>query len=337
MRADFEEEIMKQPFIQELSMMLGDNVVKIPYIEKNKILMSPGTWNGYFYSKEEIRNGFKNTNWEERANKNLFLDHGDNKAGEWVGEITNQMVDESGVLTGDLVIYDPVTATKLSYGKPKMGISPKVRGDSDGRAMKNFAYENFSIVINPAVKTAWINNSDGSNINYLNQSNEVKTMAGGEEKKMDEKSQMAAKVETNPAVQEPKQELEKEQAGGSEIDAFVKFYTEYKAKKPEASFGEIADSFGGDKGEKAPEAPEAEAEMKMKNPVKNPEEVEKMRDSEVKEMKETIKTLSEQVSELNKKLDAPERVTSKGSTIQELGSKEDSDVSFMKYLKGSNL
>lgn len=336
MSTNFEEEIMKQPLIQELSMLLGDNVVKIPYIEKNKVLMSPGTWNGYFYSKEEIKNGFRNTNWEERANKNLFLDHGDNKAGEWVGEIANQLVSNEGVLTGDIVIYDPITATKLAYGKPKMGISPKVRGDADGKAMKNFAYENFSIVINPAVKTAWINNSDGCNPIYLDQLNEVKLMAGEEENKKEEEMPMVKKDEVNPDTQEPKQELDKDKAGESEIDAFIKFYGEYKSKKPEASFDEISAAFGGNK-----ESPEGTDEMKKGQPTEVPAQVDAMADTKVAEMeflKNTVKTMSEQIVELNKKLDVPERVTSKGS-VQELGSKEDSDLGMMNYIKsvGTNL
>jgi len=59
---------------------------------------------------------------------------------------------------GDLVVVDLNTAIKLAYGA-KMGISPKVHGPAEGNAIQRFVFDNFSVVINPAVKTAWINNS----------------------------------------------------------------------------------------------------------------------------------------------------------------------------------
>ena len=138
--------------------------IKIPYVMKNKVLMSPGIWNNYFYSNSEIEKAFSNTDWDSKENRSLFLDHKDgtdNKdsgALTWVGEVVNQHMD-GDTLVGDLIIVDKPTAMKLAYGA-KMGISPKVTGEDGGDAvMRNFRYDNFSVVINPAVKTAYINMS----------------------------------------------------------------------------------------------------------------------------------------------------------------------------------
>jgi len=122
--------------------------------------MSPGIWNNFYYSPEEIRNSFSKTDWKSKEVRSLFLDHVDNMSKEWVGEIQNPRL-VGDVVKGDLVIVDRPTAIKLAYGA-KMGISPKVTGQTeDGEnVMHQFLYDNFSVVINPAVKTTWINNMD---------------------------------------------------------------------------------------------------------------------------------------------------------------------------------
>ena len=146
----------------KLSKLDLEKEVKIPYIIKDKILMSPGVWNGFFYSPEEIVKAFEETDWEDKDVRSIYLDHMDGsnqKMGSltWVGEVLNmKIVDEN--LIADLVIVDKPTAIKLAYGA-KMGISPKVHGGDEEGQMTNFLYDNFSVVINPAVKTAYINNS----------------------------------------------------------------------------------------------------------------------------------------------------------------------------------
>jgi len=146
------------------------NEIKLPYTIKDKILMSPGVWNDFYYSEEEIQKAFKSTDWNAKENRSLFLDHLDGSGQEkfgalsWVGEITNPKI-KNGVLTGDLVIIDKNLAQKLEYGA-KMGISPKVTGETDEAesVMQNFLFDNFSVVINPAVKTAYINLSEMAKI-----------------------------------------------------------------------------------------------------------------------------------------------------------------------------
>jgi hypothetical protein len=123
--------------------------------------MSPGRWNNYIYSKEEILKAYKNTDWEDRYNTALYLDHEDTLSRCWIGDVKNIRADTTtGFIMGDLYIYDPSEAVKLAMGKPKCGVSPKVEGMADGDEMMDFTFKNFSEVINPAVKTAFINNSD---------------------------------------------------------------------------------------------------------------------------------------------------------------------------------
>ena len=127
---------------------------------KNAVLMSEGIWNNIHWTKEEIKKAFENTNWSDRSNKNVFLDHKE-EADEWIGEVENLRF-ENDTLYGDIRISDPVWAVKLKHGKPKVGISPRVVGnyDEDTKTMKDFTFKHFAMVINPAVKTAWINNME---------------------------------------------------------------------------------------------------------------------------------------------------------------------------------
>jgi hypothetical protein len=151
------KELQKNP---ELEMIFDEDlekVVRIPYVIKNKILMSPGIWNSYYYKDATIRDAYTNTDWDSKEVVSLFLDHQDDRSSEWVGWVKNPKIDGNDVV-GDLVVVDKATAIKL-YAGAKFGISPKVRGQEENKEMKNFVFDNFSIVLNPAVKTAYINNS----------------------------------------------------------------------------------------------------------------------------------------------------------------------------------
>ena len=132
--------------------------IKVPYIVKNKLFLGPGTWNNFYYSPDEIDKSFLATDWELKENRHLFLDHDDQKVSSWVGMVENMYMDTEHNLRGDLVVVDLPTARKLEMGA-KFGISCKLGGDASNGAMSDFTYKNHSIVINPAVKTAYINNS----------------------------------------------------------------------------------------------------------------------------------------------------------------------------------
>ena len=160
------EELYEHPIVQQLLNQIENQdleaEVKIPYVIKDKVLMSPGTWNGLFYSPKSIDMAYHKSDFDSKEIRSLFLDHEDANAKEWVGDITNIRI-KNGHMIGDLVIIDKQTAMKLHYGA-KFGISPKLHGTEDGGRMLQFVYDNFSIVINPAVKTAYINNSEGSKL-----------------------------------------------------------------------------------------------------------------------------------------------------------------------------
>jgi len=157
------EELYSQPIVKNLLQKLSDNTanidlnnIKLPYIIKDKVLMSPGVWNDFFYSSDSIKDAFLKSEWDNKEIRSLFLDHVDNSSREWIGEVQNQRMAGDSVI-GDLVIVDMATAQKLAYGA-KMGISPKVYGMEEENEMLDFSFSNFSVVINPAVKTAYINN-----------------------------------------------------------------------------------------------------------------------------------------------------------------------------------
>lgn len=132
--------------------------VKLPFVMKDKVLMAPGVWNNYYYTAEALKLAFDKTDWADKELTSLFLDHADKSAREWIGEVRNPHMDGE-FLKGDLFIVDKPTAMKLAFGA-KLGISPKVSGEAEEGTMMSFLYDNFSVVINPAVKKAYINNSE---------------------------------------------------------------------------------------------------------------------------------------------------------------------------------
>ena len=151
-----QEQMYEEPYLSEEVLSSSKTLnVKLPYIIKNKILMSPGVWNDYYYSKDAIRKAYSMSDFSDPRVTSLFLDHKDEEASEWVGSVKNiRLVGDS--IVGDLEIVDPATAFKLAYGA-KFGISPKVEGEEENNVMREFIFKNFSVVINPAVKTAYIN------------------------------------------------------------------------------------------------------------------------------------------------------------------------------------
>jgi len=205
------EELYSHPIVQQLLDKLKkennnkDDLenIKIPYIIKDKTLMSPGVWNNYFYSSEEINKAFLGTPWDNKEIRSLFLDHADKSSREWIGEIQNPRL-QGDTLIGDLVVVDKPTAQKLAYGA-KMGISPKVHGSEDNSKMIDFRFDNFSVVINPAVKTAYINNAlideVGTQLN-INKPEEVTKMADKEQQKM------ADQAKEKPAIDEMSELME---------------------------------------------------------------------------------------------------------------------------------
>ena len=76
--------------------------LKVPFRLKDKKLMSPGTWNGQYYSPEEMHKAFVATDWSRKEVKGLFLDHKDLEVTNWVGMIEREHMLGND-LFGDLV------------------------------------------------------------------------------------------------------------------------------------------------------------------------------------------------------------------------------------------
>ena len=141
---------------------MPSNQVTLPTVIKDVTLMSPGTWNGWDYSSEELAKAFESTDWGNHEVTNLFLDHpqnAHNAAGQWAGRILNQKLLEDGTVKGDLEIWDEQTVINLTLAKAKFGVSPRVIGkeNEDSNTFTDFVFDNFSIVSKPAQSTASIN------------------------------------------------------------------------------------------------------------------------------------------------------------------------------------
>jgi len=136
------------------------NELKLPVILKGKTLLTPGKWNGLNFTANSIKEGFELTDWSDKKNYALIYEH-EERATNWLGNVLNLEVTDSGELVGDLEIWDKDLALKLVKGGAKLGVSARVLGveDDDGNFnIKKFA--NFSVVYDPACKNAYINLSE---------------------------------------------------------------------------------------------------------------------------------------------------------------------------------
>ncbi len=140
--------------------------IKVPHVFKDKLLMTAGTHNGVFYSKEAIM--AKVTLAEEVQ---LFLDHKDSQgegALNWIGSITNptfKIGDQGEGMYGDLVVIDKVSAQKLAAGA-KLGISPTIDFDrtdfGDTTSASDLHWKSFSLVSSPAIRATMLNSKGGA-------------------------------------------------------------------------------------------------------------------------------------------------------------------------------
>jgi len=138
--------------------------VSVPYRVEDVTVLSPGEWNGLKWTASELREAVQDTDFdmsqsrgdETPPNGSIFFDHDDRSADQWVGRVENVRMEGDDVKS-DLVITDKQTAINLEFGAP-FGVSPKADGlvNQEG-TMRDFTFENFSLVVNPAVKTTWLN------------------------------------------------------------------------------------------------------------------------------------------------------------------------------------
>lgn len=310
--------------------------VKVPYIMKDKVLMAPGVWNNYFYTPDSVSNAYNQTDWEDKEIRSLFLDHEDKNAREWVGEVRNaRMVGEQ--VLGDLHIVDKSTAMKLAFGA-KMGISPKVTGEEENGTMLDFLFDNFSVVINPAVKKAYINNSQhdapvSKELGELQPKMDVTSKPESKDATASEVNQMAketieptsAKMEEEaaPAPEPKEEEAPKEEAkpeGEDKPKEAEEKMEEEEAKPEEKSeelheFTSFAENFlAENKGKSITEAMAAYEEHK-KDPVM----------ARISSLEAANKALAEKVNELSEKLSAKDvpKVEEKKEELSE--KKEDAE------------
>ncbi len=336
----------------------------VPLVIRGAILMSEGIWNEMYYDKSEIQKALKQTDWNSREKRNLFLDHKDNEASEWIGDVQN-MNFKGDTLYGDLYIYDTIWAAKLKYGNPKVGISPKVMGDADekNKIMSNFTFENFSVVMNPAVKKAYINNMEKLKLD----DNESVVEEGEDSKKSEEVEIPEEETEIEENLKEEKcmddstrdladlfelfesknlsvtkvlkkadEIREKEESLKDSLRRAGRILEEEAKVAAEADAVKEAEEAKAKKEEEAkPEVPVEEVkEEATKEETKEGEakegdaEVEVKKEEDVKEMKQKIKELSQKLETLSNE---PETRELK-KTRQELTS-DDPDEGMIKYLQ----
>lgn len=339
------QELMAFVDLNEISKQDLEKDVKIPYVMENKILMGPGVWNKMFYSAESIKEGFDNTNWEMKEIRSLFLDHEDLSSHEWVGEIKNPRLQGENLI-GDLVIVDKPTAMKLAYGA-KFGISPKVIGFEEEGNMLNYKFDNFSVVINPAVKTAYINNQEAKQM-----ADEIKPVATEEIKNSEVavENKCAPKDELVPKKMESDEVLmntlaEIELAGLPDLVKKAK-----EIKKEDESFAD-AIKRASKMSDMIPPTPEDikypkeenkpvedEEMMKKKEDLKYPapqamSEVEQKMSELISKKDELIQKLSQRLDAVESKLNEPDKATMRVEELSASNQSVDIDSAFLNTLK----
>ena len=267
------QQLFEHPIVQKLAEKQFKDLeaeVKIPYVLKDKVLMSQGVHNNFMYSPKVIQLAFTNTEWS-KTTRSLFWDHQDDQASEWVGEIANEHMDNDGNLVGDVIVVDKALAMKLAYGA-RFGVSPKVIGASDDyRRVYDAHFGNFSIVINPAIKTTFLNSEIkiGGKKKMVDQntaSTEAETSPenSGEESKGEDESKNGKANETKKA-EETKKTATKSEVPAEMMETLAEMVAEKLAEKSklteESKLKELAEATK--KIEEAKKLEEAQGAKKM--------------------------------------------------------------------------
>lgn len=259
---------------------------------KNKVLLSPGVWNGLDFSQEEIAKAFTTTDWTDKYNYALIYDH-DEKAINWLGNVLNIRL-EGDTLMGDLEILDEDLARKLTVGGAKLGISARVLGkeDEEGKFV-NFTFNNFSVVYDPACKNAYINLSQDKVLEEIQKLREelIKLEAGVTGSAASAGSQIGGAT-TNQPIKYPKKKKEDEEDEDEDLKVLkggkilVKKKMSEETQKP--------------KEEQTEEVVEAVVEESAVEPVKEAEPVkaEEVKEEVSEDKEELSSALSAILSEL---------------------------------------
>lgn len=311
-----------------------DSIV-LPVILQNKILLSEGTWNGLFFSKESIKRGFELTDWTDKKNNELIKDHADKplSVDSFVGYVKNMHlsnkgdIDSNGTLVpdgslmGDLELWDKDMVIKLGMAKAKFGISVKAHGVELGNGSFLISkYGNFSVVDNPACKTSYINLSD----------NEQKPAEENKPCEKCEKYPCECPDEEEPkeddeemACKKKKLEEESKELQSNILKGGLKEEHKMESKENKVEVA-LAD---------APNANEVKSEVVLEQKVEEQKVTENLNDkllSQITELTSAIKALADRVDkielsdkkvkELSAKVDGVAFKISKPMTVQELSS-----------------
>lgn len=320
---------------QKVELQGLEDEVEVPYVIEDAVLMSPGTWNGIKWTAAEIKDAFERTDWDDQDVRALFSDHEDEESRNWIGEVRNVRMDGDDLI-GDLHIVDKQEAMKLKFGA-KFGISPKIFGDNDGRTMREFRYENFSLVFEPAVKTTFLNNAtvdevlevlepDDAEAFYEELSDRLDTGDDTMADDTQDEARVEEEVENQEAPEEEVEEVENEEQtedttsddapeaeaemeeADSEVSDFQSYVQEMKEKHPDMGYQEIAEKW----------------EELNKSPEERVEEVKQEFKSEVESLKDQISELSQQLEDRDGQ--EAERLTrrqgSQTADVEELSDKE---------------
>ena len=296
------------------------------YKISDAVLLSPGVHNSKYYPAESIAGAYQMTDWSDKRVRALYVDHKDNEVPAWVGFVDNVRFDGEN-LVGDLWITDDALAKKLALGA-KFGISPKLSGTEVDGVIKNFVFDNFSIVVTPACKATYLNSEQKGDAKMDEENKKVEEQPVEEEKVEPENAEPQEVTEENNDAEEPKEEEkpeEQEEAPSEEskeesseelsdeeiIKSFeelksdyVEFVKDFLKKYPKATIADAAKAW-----KKKHSEDEENKEKKEKYPYPYPEEYKKKMDEleeKVNKINKIVSELSEKAESIEKKIEEPE-------------------------------
>lgn len=296
--------------------------LNLPILIRNKELMGPGVWNQTNYTPQEINDAFDRTDWEDKDILSLFLDHKDRETTYWVGWVKNPRKGVDGKVIGDLEIWDENIARKLVQAKAKFGISPKLRGIESGGSLKNFVFENFSVVTKPACKTAYINliqkEEGGENMKEVKFLEEEEKEEPENKKKPNDDSKKEAPKQPQPPAPAEKPEEKKKKPEEEEMSAdemlsvtthpqWGEFVAKMQKKDPKMTLSQMAREFKKTTEECAELEQMSDSDIMKKvselmaivskRSQESLEQKETPEQKEIKSLRQEIRQLSEKVSE----------------------------------------
>ena len=323
------EDLDSEEFMDELQKK-DINKIKLPYTIKHHPIFSPGIHNNYYYSKKVIEDAYHNTNWNKHT-LSIYLDHRDNllvnpitgqkekkaygaDVRDWVGMVKN-LEYKDGTIYGDLDIVDLELARKIMYGA-HFGVSPSGDGEHQNNKVTGLRINNWSVVVNPAIKTTYFNFAmhKAKEGEKMSEHEEIESSEGeldvaAQLKAMTEKynalaseiEELKKKKEEYPEVKEAKEEKDKEKKKEEEEKKKDKYPEEERSENSDKDLEEFADMIHSMSAEELTSWKELvkkygikkakEEYEKKKNERKLSEQNEKMAslEKEITELKESVK------------------------------------------------